>query len=97
MGRNHQMKSLLAKDCALSKDRINVGKTERMASTFSNLTIRRGQTYTELHSMKTYFKRDDEGIFRQNERPVKLNVHKMFSMKVKKGKSMLQKGAHFQK
>lgn len=48
--------------------------------------------------MKTYFKRDDEGIFRQNERPVKLNVHKKLSMKVKKkGKSMLQRGAHFQK
>lgn len=45
--------------------------------------------------MKTYFKRDDEGIFRQNERPVKLNVHKKLSMKVKKGKKYVTKRSTF--
>lgn len=45
MGRNHQMKSLLSEDCVLCKGRINIGKTERMASTFSTSTIRGVQTY----------------------------------------------------
>lgn len=45
--------------------------------------------------MKTYFKRDDEGIFRQNERPVKLNIHKKLSMKVKKGEKYVTKRSTF--
>lgn len=44
--------------------------------------------------MKTYFKRDDEGIFRQNERPVKLNFHKKLSMKVKKREKVCYKEEH---
>lgn len=53
-------------------------------------------TYRFTLKGNLFWKRDDEGIFGKNEITVKQNLHKMFSMKVKKEVCMLQTGAHLQ-